>query len=367
MNALSNLEEIKSGRVDAPIVYQERGRRMGVGPMRSRPNEKRIDTSPYSNSGGAYLSPPPDTSWRRTNSDSALHQSAMNMGGEPSLHSPGSQRRVTDGQLLGIMTSDQCDHGRKHLGTSPDGRPRSCCEVPRVPGINIYPSQQEPGTVQIPIGNNTGSLPDLTSFQFSSPLHTPLDQEDHSSSPYSTSPQGASPSTLSPTSLSSRPMGRFSFTGSPQDSQGPSPGHSPSTRRRHYSQPLPQNLIIGGPPSPTQLAQTLGTTLTRHLTRDYRGSVSNQTVRVGRRKMVYSIEEHGFIVPQYWVTDSFKQCQRRYLNKFGGHTPPTRTSNLAKKLERTRNMVDPHSGERTRMTEDNIQDVKQRLLASQRK
>lgn len=40
--------------------------------MRSRPMEKRYDTSPYS---GTYLSPPPDT-WRRTNSDSALHQSA---------------------------------------------------------------------------------------------------------------------------------------------------------------------------------------------------------------------------------------------------------------------------------------------------
>jgi hypothetical protein len=51
---------------------------------------------------------------------------------------------------------------------------------------SIYPSQQEPGTVQIPIGNNTGSLPDLTSFHFPSPLPTPLDQEDPSSSPYST-------------------------------------------------------------------------------------------------------------------------------------------------------------------------------------
>lgn len=57
-----------------PMMYRgtERGRSLGVGPMRSRPMEKRYDTSPYS---GTYLSPPPDT-WRRTNSDSALHQSA---------------------------------------------------------------------------------------------------------------------------------------------------------------------------------------------------------------------------------------------------------------------------------------------------
>ena len=58
------------------MVYRnnERGRSMGVGPMRSRPMEKRHDTSPYS--GVPYLSPPPPDTWRRTNSDSALHQSA---------------------------------------------------------------------------------------------------------------------------------------------------------------------------------------------------------------------------------------------------------------------------------------------------
>ncbi|KAG8268715.1 CREB-regulated transcription coactivator 1 [Homalodisca vitripennis] len=133
--------------------------------------------------------------------------------------------------FLGSLASTMESHGqlvdgyepsRRHLSVSPDGRPRSCCDVPRVPGINIFPSAQEPGTIQIPIGNNTGSLPDLTSFHFPSPLPTPLDQEDHNSSPYSNSPQGTSPSTLSPTS---RPQGRFSFGGSPpnQESPGPSP------------------------------------------------------------------------------------------------------------------------------------------------
>jgi len=57
-------------------------------------------------------------------------------------------------------------------------------------------------------------------------------------------------------------MGRFSFGGSPQDSQGPSPGHSPSTRRRQYPQHL-QNLVIGGPQSPTQLTQTAGSLVYR--------------------------------------------------------------------------------------------------------
>jgi len=46
---------------------------------------------------------------------------------------------------------------------------------------SIYPSSQPPGQ-QIPISNNTGSLPDLSNVHFPSPLHTPLDQEDHSSS-----------------------------------------------------------------------------------------------------------------------------------------------------------------------------------------
>lgn len=47
---------------------------MGVGPMR-RPADRKIDTSPYSSGNVAYLSPPSDSSWRRTSSDSAIHQS----------------------------------------------------------------------------------------------------------------------------------------------------------------------------------------------------------------------------------------------------------------------------------------------------
>ncbi|PSN58096.1 hypothetical protein C0J52_06492 [Blattella germanica] len=194
-SALSNLEEMKAGRSESP--YRERCRGSG-GPIRPRPNEKRTDSSPYGI--GVYLSPPPDTSWRRTNSDSALHQSAMNMG-------------ITDGQLLGIGLADTLDPSRKQLSASSDGRPRSCYEVPRVPGIKSFTMLK---------------LVDLMAQ----------------------SPQAVSPSTLSPTSQPSRPMGRFSFGGSPQDSQGPSPGHSPETRRRYH-----HNLVIG-PQSPTQLSQT---------------------------------------------------------------------------------------------------------------
>lgn len=52
------------------------GRSVGVGPMR-RPGDRKIDTSPYSSGNIAYLSPPSDSNWRRTSSDSAIHQSLM--------------------------------------------------------------------------------------------------------------------------------------------------------------------------------------------------------------------------------------------------------------------------------------------------
>ena len=114
VSTLGNFEDInKSGRTDGQVVYRDRGRSVGVGPMRSRPIEKRIDTSPY---GGSYLSPPPDTNWRRTNSDSALHQSTQEVG---------QRRQHHDSQILGISFNDK----------SPEQRPRSCYEDSLVPGI----------------------------------------------------------------------------------------------------------------------------------------------------------------------------------------------------------------------------------------
>ncbi|XP_011696528.1 PREDICTED: CREB-regulated transcription coactivator 1 isoform X2 [Wasmannia auropunctata] len=168
--ALSNLEEMQH---NAMYRSDNRSRSMGVGPMRSRPMEKRHDTSPYS--GVPYLSPPPPDTWRRTNSDSALHQSA-NEACQSTSAIP--HRRGSDAYQH-AMTGSGNDNRDSHHGFIE--RPRSSCEMPRVPGINIYPSSQPPGQ-QIPIGNNTGSLPDLSNVHFPSPLHTPLDQEDHSSS-----------------------------------------------------------------------------------------------------------------------------------------------------------------------------------------
>lgn len=47
---------------------------MGIGPMR-RPSDRKIDTSPYT--GNMYLSLPNETCWRRTSSDSAIHQNFL--------------------------------------------------------------------------------------------------------------------------------------------------------------------------------------------------------------------------------------------------------------------------------------------------
>ncbi|XP_045470962.1 CREB-regulated transcription coactivator 1 isoform X3 [Harmonia axyridis] len=186
--------------------------RSQAGPIR-RPHDRRLDSSPYSS--GSFLSPPPDTSWgnRRANSDSALHQSAM-QGASPD-RSDNSRNRW--------MVHD--NHERNN------GRPRSSCDITRIsPRIHVYPSPQVSGSAQVPIGNNTGSLPDLTNMDFSSPISVPLDQDrDQGSSPYGSSPVNVSP-TPSPTNIHQgvRNQNQFHFN------QGPShPPHS-----NHLSVPV---------------------------------------------------------------------------------------------------------------------------------
>ncbi|XP_065362496.1 myb-like protein I [Calliphora vicina] len=75
----------------SPTYRESRGRSVGVGPMR-RPSERKQDRSPYGSTASglmlsgmtqqtqnSYLSPPMDSSWRRSNSDSALHQTLNNL------------------------------------------------------------------------------------------------------------------------------------------------------------------------------------------------------------------------------------------------------------------------------------------------
>ncbi|XP_038627901.1 CREB-regulated transcription coactivator 1 isoform X2 [Tachyglossus aculeatus] len=164
-------------------VYRDRNR---LGSPHRRPlsvdkHGRQVDSCPY---GTVYLSPPSDTSWRRTNSDSALHQSTMTPTQQESF-AGGSQdmqqKRVLLLTVPGMeeTTSDTDKNlskqawDTKKTGSS---RPKSC----EVPGINIFPSaDQENTTTLIPAAHNTGgSLPDLTNIHFPSPLPTPLDPEE---------------------------------------------------------------------------------------------------------------------------------------------------------------------------------------------
>ncbi|XP_072803438.1 CREB-regulated transcription coactivator 1 isoform X5 [Vicugna pacos] len=203
--SLPNVNQIGSGTVDLPFqtpfqssgldtsrttrhhglvdrVYRERGR---LGSPHRRPlsvdkHGRQADSCPY---GTVYLSPPADTSWRRTNSDSALHQSTMTPT-QPEPFTSGSQdthqKRVLLLTVPGMEeTTSETDKNlsKQAWDTKKAGsRPKSC----EVPGINIFPSaDQENTTALIPATHNTGgSLPDLTNIHFPSPLPTPLDPEE---------------------------------------------------------------------------------------------------------------------------------------------------------------------------------------------
>ncbi|XP_044130491.1 CREB-regulated transcription coactivator 2 isoform X2 [Bufo gargarizans] len=185
-------------------VHHRDPRRM-VSPLRRY--MRQVDSSPY---GASYLSPQPESSWRRTlpwgaypsdtgqlfrlpsalnrtNSDSALHTSVMNPAPQepypgPPQGGPTASRRtgfpfgvpaIEESQADGARLLSPCD-ARKMPAASP--RPKSC----EVPGINIYPSVDQPScTPPVPSVLNTGgSLPDLTSLHFPSPLPTPLDPDE---------------------------------------------------------------------------------------------------------------------------------------------------------------------------------------------
>ncbi|XP_067244649.1 CREB-regulated transcription coactivator 1b [Chanodichthys erythropterus] len=168
-------------------VYRDRNR---IASPHRRPlsvdkHGRQIDSCPY---GSVYLSPPPDTSWRRTNSDSALHQSAVNpapqdtfVGGSQELQSKGVKTLLllTPPDTEDIESEMEKDEPKASLHTE-------SCDVP---GINIFPSpDQEMNSSLMPAAHSTGgSLPDLTNIQFPPPLPTPLDPDDQITFPTSSS------------------------------------------------------------------------------------------------------------------------------------------------------------------------------------
>ncbi|KAJ8267476.1 hypothetical protein COCON_G00126480 [Conger conger] len=217
----SSLESSRSTRHHGLVERVHRDRRF-TSPV--RPYRRQTDNSPYSS---AYLSPPPDPSWRRnwssnfpmdkhqlvhlpitglnrTNSDSALHTSVMNPPPRDLSHTLNPHNRRSglvecQGQGRKMfpypvppIEENVLDEARvlKPWDTKKlpilSSRPKSC----EVPGINIFPSPDQPSSAPlIPVALNAGgSLPDLTTLQFPSPLPNPLDRDE---GPYPSSLSGA--------------------------------------------------------------------------------------------------------------------------------------------------------------------------------
>uniref|UniRef100_A0A8D3BI89 CREB-regulated transcription coactivator 1 n=1 Tax=Scophthalmus maximus TaxID=52904 RepID=A0A8D3BI89_SCOMX len=194
--SLPNVNQIGNGNIDLPFqnsvldtsrttrhhglverVYRDRNRITSPHrrPLSVDKHGRQIDSCPYSS---VYLSPPPDTSWRRTNSDSALHQSAMNP--KPQEVFAGGSQELQPKRVPGMedSESDADKDAQDQMWNDKDdvSNPNTC----DVPGINIFPSpDQELNPSVLPAAHNTGgSLPDLTNMQFPPPLSTPLDPED---------------------------------------------------------------------------------------------------------------------------------------------------------------------------------------------
>uniref|UniRef100_A0A3Q3E6N8 CREB regulated transcription coactivator 1b n=1 Tax=Labrus bergylta TaxID=56723 RepID=A0A3Q3E6N8_9LABR len=196
--SLPNVNQIGNGNIDLPFqnsvldtsrttrhhglverVYRDRNRITSPHrrPLSVDKHGRQIDSCPYSS---VYLSPPPDTSWRRTNSDSALHQSAMNP--KPQEVFAGGSQELQPKRVPGTEDSESNtdEDGQKQLWDDKEddsSKPNTC----DVPGINIFPSpDQELNPSLLPAAHNTGgSLPDLTNIQFPPPLSTPLDPDDN--------------------------------------------------------------------------------------------------------------------------------------------------------------------------------------------
>ncbi|XP_034049317.1 CREB-regulated transcription coactivator 3 isoform X2 [Thalassophryne amazonica] len=223
----SGLDSVRGTRHHGLVERVHRDRNRINSPHR-RPLDKhgrQIESSPY---GAVYLSPPPDNNWRReqqpwteekrpgfrlisqlnrTNSDSALHTSAMNpnpqdpfgtnqqLGRGPPQRNASANEVEVDGSgdifsfpslpneesLIGVSKPLPKQLWEAKKIQSLASRPKSC----EVPGINIFPSPEQNLSLSHYQGslNTSGSLPDLSNLPFPPPLTTPLDPEDNTGYP----------------------------------------------------------------------------------------------------------------------------------------------------------------------------------------
>ncbi|XP_064845755.1 CREB-regulated transcription coactivator 3 [Oncorhynchus masou masou] len=200
-------------------VHRDRNQRINL-PHR-RPIDKHGRQISFHKYRTSYLAPPPtlfnrreQQPWaeekrpgfrlisqlNRTNSDSALHTSAMNpqdpfgmnqqMGRGPPQRNASVNEAEVDGSgdvfsfpslsneegLMGVSKPLPKQLWEAKKVQSLSSRPKSC----EVPGINIFPSPEQNAGLSNYQGslNTGGSLPDLSNLHFPSPLPTPLDPDD---------------------------------------------------------------------------------------------------------------------------------------------------------------------------------------------
>uniref|UniRef100_A0A3B4CI37 CREB regulated transcription coactivator 1a n=1 Tax=Pygocentrus nattereri TaxID=42514 RepID=A0A3B4CI37_PYGNA len=200
--SLPNVNQIGNSNIDLPFqttvldtsrttrhhglvdrVYRDRNRITSPHrrPLSVDKHGRQISFFYYCPYGSVYLSPPPDTSWRRTNSDSALHQSAMKPAPQDTF--VGGSQEVQPKRVL-LLTPPDTEEPETEMEKD-DQKTSLHPKSHEVPGINIFPSpDQEVNTSLMPATHNTGgSLPDLTNIQFPPPLPTPLDPDDPVSFP----------------------------------------------------------------------------------------------------------------------------------------------------------------------------------------
>ncbi|XP_035489967.2 CREB-regulated transcription coactivator 1 isoform X3 [Scophthalmus maximus] len=167
-------------------VYRDRNRITSPHrkPLSVDKHGRQIDSCPY---GSVYLSPPPDTSWRRTNSDSALHQSTLTPAQQASFTGGSQELQPKRGSEAVKQEVDEDGQNQEWDCKKNISGSKPC----KVPGIHIFPSpdQQLSPTLKPAAHNTGGSLPDLTNIQFPPPLPTPLDSDDAgTASSFSSSP-----------------------------------------------------------------------------------------------------------------------------------------------------------------------------------
>ncbi|CAL8239143.1 unnamed protein product [Gadus morhua 'NCC'] len=272
--SLPNVNQIGNGNIDLPFqnsaldtsrstrhhglvdrVYRDRNRLTSPHRRPATVDKHGRQISSLCPYGSVYLSPPPDTSWRRTNSDSALHQSTMNPKPQEVFASGSQELQPKRVLLLTVPGTESPDSNpdQDSLEQMWDDKQDDCSspKVCDVPGINIFPSPDlEVNPSVLPAGHNTGgSLPDLTNIQFPPPLSTPLDPDDGVSFPSLGSAGSTGSLSADHAHLGVGSPGH----GMPVSSQS----MTPSQRRQPSVLPLTLSSDLSLQQSPQQLSPTL--------------------------------------------------------------------------------------------------------------